>query len=98
MVKEFTRAVLENSGIVFVKFGSKMCSPCRKYKPIFEEFSVTEEVDCYDCDLTNDNIDIALELDVRALPTTIIFKDGEEVERLNGLQSLDDLEKSLNQL
>jgi len=67
-----------------VDYWAEWCGPCKKLAPVFEE--VSEEMD----DVQFGKVDMEEEQDlgtkfgVRALPTLLILKDGEEVARTSG--------------
>ena len=70
-----------------VDFWAEWCGPCKKLAPIYEE--VSEEMD----DVRFGKVDmegeqsIGTQFGVRALPTLLILKDGEEVARNSGAMS-----------
>lgn len=77
---------IENSGETWViDFWASWCKPCEKYSPIFED--VSEEVEDVNFGKVNmeDHQDIGQNMGVRALPTTLIVKEGEEVARNAGV-------------
>ena len=91
MVKEinlndFENEVIKNDTLTVVDFYANWCGPCRKLSPILEE--VEEEITAnikFAKINTDENIDVAKKYQVSGLPTLLIFKSGEVVERLVGL-------------
>ncbi len=76
-----------------VDFWAEWCGPCQKLKPRFEEASEEiEDVNFGKVDM-EENQDLGTENGVRALPTLVIFKGGEEVARHSGLMSKDELKE-----
>ncbi|MCK9575037.1 MAG: thioredoxin [Clostridia bacterium] len=75
------------NGIVAVDFWAVWCGPCRMMAPIFEQ--VAEELGGKSI-LAKLNIDenmiIAQQYNVMSIPTIIIFKEGQEIERIIGLR------------
>ena len=69
------------------KFYAEWCGPCKMLTPIMEQ--VKEKFS--DVSFENINIDdqfeVAQKYYVRSVPTVIIEKDGQEVQRFAGLQS-----------
>lgn len=73
---------------VLVDFWATWCKPCLMVAPVLEEIA-TEHADSVvvaklDVDA---NGDTARQFDVRSIPTMILFRDGQPVERIVGAQS-----------
>jgi thioredoxin 1 len=76
-------------GVVLVDFSATWCGPCRMLAPVVEQVK-----DAKVLKLNHDeNMNVSLKYNVQALPTLILFKDGKEVERMVGLQSLQSIQK-----
>ena len=91
MVKEintenFNSEVLSNNGVTVVDFFANWCGPCRKLGPILEEVEteLASKVKFAKIN-TDENIEMARQYQVSGLPTLMIFKNGQPVERLVGL-------------
>lgn len=82
-------------GVALVDFWAEWCPPCRKQGPIVEKLAAEYQgralIGKVDLDEARD---LAVELGVEAIPTLILFKDGEEIQRVVGLT----LEKDLRSL
>ena len=90
MVLELTdenlKMTISSADTVVVDFWATWCGPCRKLSPVLEEVSqeLVEKVKV--CKLnTDENVKSAQEYGITALPSVIIFKNGEPVERMVGL-------------
>ncbi len=91
MVKEINYTDFENEVIkadkpTVVDFFATWCGPCRKLGPILEEVEteIGDKVNFRKID-TDDNIEAAQAYQVSGLPTLLVFKNGEVVERMVGL-------------
>jgi len=84
-------------GIVLVDFWAEWCGPCQMMLPILEELSTKMEGKAKICKLNVDEAPtIAGQFRVMSIPTLIVFKDGEPVETMVGVQQTDSLEATLN--
>ena len=82
----FNNEVLAQNGLVVVDFFANWCGPCRKLGPILEEVEgeLNQKVKFAKIN-TDDNIEMAKQYQISGLPTLLVFKNGEPVERLVGL-------------
>ena len=80
----FQAEVLENDVPVLVDFWAPWCGPCRVVAPALEEIA-NERDDVRVVKLnTDDNQQTAVQYQVLAIPTMILFRDGQEVKRIQG--------------
>jgi thioredoxin 1 len=93
----FEVAVLESKQPVLVDFWAPWCGPCRALGPIMEsvakDFSEIARVVKLNVD---DNPAVTERYGIRAIPTLIVFKDGEEKGRLIGAVSRDEIKRNLD--
>ena len=84
--ESFDKEVIGNSGITVVDFFADWCGPCKALSPIIEEVEdeLSSKVKFAKIN-TDNNLDMAKKYQVSGLPTLMIFKNGEAVERLVGL-------------
>jgi thioredoxin 1 len=73
------------------------CGPCKAIAPEFEKLSESfPQIKFYKVDV-DEQADVAQELNVRAMPTFMFFKDGLKVNEVVGAD-LKAIEKNLNDL
>ncbi len=85
-IDNFDAEVLNSDKLTVVDFFANWCGPCRKLGPILEEVSgeLAGKVKFAKID-TDENLDAAKKYQVSGLPTLLVFKNGEVVERMVGL-------------
>jgi thioredoxin 1 len=86
---------LTGEGNVFVDFWGPRCQPCLAMMPTIKELEEESEgaVRVVKVDST-ENRDVCRELRVFGLPTYILMRDGEELERLSGDVSKEQVEEA----
>ena len=85
-INNFDSEVIKSEKLTIVDFFANWCGPCRKLSPIMEEVEAElgDKVKFTKIN-TDENIDAAKEYQVSGLPTLLVFKNGEVVERMVGL-------------
>ena len=76
----------------YLLFSASWCGPCQTLKPVMEQVSKTIPVTKIDVDTDAQTVS---DYGVRSVPTVVLIKDGREVKRFTGVQSLN---KYLNPL
>jgi len=88
----FQKEVLENEGLVLVDFWAPWCGPCRMITPIVEEIG-EEKKDVLK--VMKLNVDeesaTAQKYQIMGIPSLLLFKDGEVIETMVGLQAKESL-------
>ena len=92
--------VVNNSDVpVLVDFWAPWCGPCKMIAPIIEEVSVEYAEKARICKLnTDDARDSAMEFGISAIPTLILFKDGQVQKKWVGLTSKKDISEAIDEL
>ena len=86
--KEFEEIINEN--MVVVDFFATWCGPCRMQGPVLEEFASKNDVKTIKVDVDKFPL-LARKYAVMSIPTLILFKKGEAVDKKIGLTSLTEL-------
>ena len=87
----FEEEVLNSDKTVVIDFYADWCGPCKLYAPIVEEVA-SENQDIKVVKINVDEAqDIAMNYQVMSIPTTVIIKEGKEVNRAVGMISKADL-------
>tara|TARA_Y100000994_G_C15497443_1_gene362014 strand:- start:157 stop:474 length:318 start_codon:yes stop_codon:yes gene_type:complete len=95
--KNFEELVIKSDKPVMVDFWAAWCGPCRMVGPIMDELSNE-----YDGKAIVGKVDIdsqqqyAAKFGVRNIPTVLVFKDGEIVDRKVGVSSKSDYAQAID--
>ncbi len=94
---EFDQQVLKADLPVLVDFWAEWCGPCHQIAPILERLA--EE---YDGKIkfvkvdTEENFETPSTYGILSLPTLLVFKEGQQIERITGARPKGDLMRYLD--
>ena len=95
LTKDNFNQSIEN-GVSLVDFWAPWCGPCKMQLPIVEELAAELEGQAT---IGKINVDeqpeLAAQFGVMSIPTLILFKDGQPVDKMVGLQSKDALKAKI---
>ncbi len=95
----FDETVHSSTVPVLVDFWAPWCGPCRMLAPIIEQVANDFADKAKVCKLnTDDARDTAVEFGISAIPTVILFKDGQIQKKWVGLTSKKDISEAINKL
>ncbi len=93
---EFEQEVINADIPVLVDFWAEWCSPCHTIAPILE--GLAEEYDdrgkCVKVD-TEEHFDTTDRYGIRSLPTLLVLKGGQQVDKIIGARPKGNLKRSL---
>ena len=95
--ENFEEKVLKHKGAVIVDFWASWCQPCKMIAPVFEKLSRELKDVTFAKVNVDENNQLASDQGVMNIPCVIIYKNGEEVDRIVGFQTEQQLKNKILQ-
>ncbi|MBQ6823363.1 MAG: thioredoxin [Clostridia bacterium] len=95
--ENFAAEVLQAEGTVLVDFFATWCGPCKMVGPILEELAAeVPDKKIFKVDV-DEEAALAMQFGVSSIPTMILFKNGQAVDKIVGARSKKGILEFLNQ-
>lgn len=93
--KSFSSEISE--GLVLVDFWAPWCGPCKMIAPVLEELDgeMSDRVKIVKIDV-DENQETASNFGIMSIPTLVLFKDGQPVDKVVGFNPKEALVKLIN--
>jgi thioredoxin 1 len=79
--------MMTKKGVVAIEFGTAWCPPCKTLLPILDQLAAgygsSASIVKVDCE---ESPELAASFGIMGMPTVIVFRDGEPVDKLVGLR------------
>ncbi len=94
----FDTEVKNAEGLILIDFWAPWCGPCKMQTPILEKLSQSPDITATIGKVnTDENPDLAQKFGISSIPTLVIMKKGQEIDRFVGVQPEAVLKRKLTQ-
>jgi len=95
--ENFENEVIKSDKITIVDFWATWCGPCRKLSPVMDELATQYDGKVKFVKIKADeNMQTAQKYSISGVPSLLVFKNGEPVERIVNLVPKNIIENALN--
>jgi len=96
MAKSSFQALINDKKPVFIDFYADWCGPCKSFAPIIDQLKSEfgDKIRVLKIDVDK-NQELSNKLNVRSIPTIMIYKEGKRMYEGKGMHSLQDLKAKL---
>ena len=91
-------ALLARAGVLIVDAWAPWCGPCRQFAPVFEKAAADHSEHTFAKIDTEANKDLAAELEIKHIPTLLVYRDGILLYRKAGSPAAEVLENLITQI
>ena len=87
---------LKSESPVVVDFWATWCGPCKMVSPVIEELATEFDGQTAICKLNVDEMpDVASEYKIMSIPTVMIFKNGEVIDKAVGVRTKEEYQNMI---
>ncbi|RTL51071.1 MAG: hypothetical protein EKK39_09130 [Sphingobacteriales bacterium] len=98
-MEQYQQMIQQAGPVTLVDFGADWCPPCRKMQPVLDALKTTygPKLNIVKID-AGKQTDIMKQMNLPAIPVFIIYKNGQEVFRKNGIVAQSDFDAAIKPL
>lgn len=94
----FDSVIVNSDNIVIVDFYAPWCGPCKSFAPLYEQSAKNYALKVLFTKVnTQEEKNVAQKFKIQSIPTLLIYRNGIEINRINGALDTSSLNKLINQ-